>query len=157
MRLKLIIINHTFLLNINMTSSIRELLKRNNLPISTIKSREKSYRYINIGEARKLLSVFAEKDIECKETKFLEALLNGNVRFERVRSTKRQKNDEPLFDITVPGDENFVANGFIVHNSTFRLYLRKGKEEKRIARMVDSPNLPEGECVFKVTREGIKD
>jgi RecA/RadA recombinase len=56
------------------------------------------------------------------------------------------------------GDPTKPIGGHVLaHSSTFRLYLRKGKEEKRIARMVDSPNLPEGECVFKVTREGIKD
>jgi len=35
--------------------------------------------------------------------------------------------------------------------------LRKSSGEKRIARMMDSPNLPPGECVFKVTPEGIRD
>jgi DNA repair protein RadA len=43
------------------------------------------------------------------------------------------------------------------HTSTFRLYLRKSKGEKRIARLVDSPNLPDGEAVFSVTMEGLKD
>jgi hypothetical protein len=37
------------------------------------------------------------------------------------------------------------------------VYLRKGKETKRIARMVDSPNLPEGEAIFRVMPEGIDD
>ena len=38
-----------------------------------------------------------------------------------------------------------------------RIYLRRGKEGTRIARMVDAPNLPEAEAVFMVTPEGIKD
>jgi DNA repair protein RadA len=37
------------------------------------------------------------------------------------------------------------------------LYLRKSKGDKRIARLVDSPNLPEGEAIFSVTTEGLKD
>jgi DNA repair protein RadA len=37
------------------------------------------------------------------------------------------------------------------------MYLRKSKGEKRIARLVDSPNLPDGEAVFSVTTPGIKD
>ena len=43
------------------------------------------------------------------------------------------------------------------HTDTFRLCLRKSKGEKRIAKLVDSPNLPDGEAVFTVTTEGVKD
>ncbi len=137
--------------------SARELLKMHNLPISMVPIKEKSYRNVNMSEAKELIRVFNEKGIVCKEIKFLQTLLAGDVRFEYVRSVKKMKNDEPLFDITVPVHENFVVNGFVAHNSTYRLYLRKGKDEKRIARLVDSPNLPEGECVFRVTSEGLCD
>ncbi|MEM7822865.1 MAG: DNA repair and recombination protein RadA, partial [Candidatus Aenigmatarchaeota archaeon] len=34
---------------------------------------------------------------------------------------------------------------------------RKSKEDKRIAKLIDSPYLPEGEAIFRVTSEGIKD
>ena len=43
------------------------------------------------------------------------------------------------------------------HATSFRLYLRKSKEDKRIARLVDSPSMPEGEAIFKVTEKGIED
>lgn len=56
------------------------------------------------------------------------------------------------------GDPTKPIGGHIVgHAATFRLYLRKSKGEKRIARLVDSPNLPEGEAIFSVTMEGLKD
>lgn len=56
------------------------------------------------------------------------------------------------------GDPTRPIGGHIVgHTATFRLYLRKGKAGKRIARLIDSPNLPEGEAVFSVTEDGIKD
>ena len=56
------------------------------------------------------------------------------------------------------GDPTRPIGGHIVgHASTFRIYLRKGKAGKRVARLVDSPNLPEGEAVFMVTEDGIKD
>ena len=56
------------------------------------------------------------------------------------------------------GDPTKPIGGHIVgHTATFRLYLRKSKGEKRIARLVDSPNLPEGEAIFSVTMEGLKD
>ncbi len=56
------------------------------------------------------------------------------------------------------GDPTTPIGGHIVgHASAYRVYLRKGKAEKRIARLVDSPCMPEGECVFKVTENGIED
>jgi DNA repair protein RadA len=56
------------------------------------------------------------------------------------------------------GDPTRPIGGHIVgHASTFRIYLRKGKSGKRVARLVDSPNLPEGEAVFMITEDGVKD
>jgi DNA repair protein RadA len=56
------------------------------------------------------------------------------------------------------GDPTKPVGGHVLgHTATFRLYLRKSKGEKRIARLVDSPNLPDGEAVFSVTTEGLKD
>ncbi len=56
------------------------------------------------------------------------------------------------------GDPTTPIGGHIVgHKSTYRVYLRKGQGEKRIARLVDSPCLPDGECVFKVTERGLED
>ncbi|MBC7110244.1 MAG: repair protein RadA [Archaeoglobi archaeon] len=56
------------------------------------------------------------------------------------------------------GDPTKPIGGHILaHTATFRIYLRKSKGEKRIARLVDSPCLPEGEAVFSVTEEGIRD
>ena len=55
------------------------------------------------------------------------------------------------------GDPTKPIGGNIVgHSATFRLYLRKSKAGKRIARLVDSPNLPEGEATFMVETAGIK-
>ncbi|HDL15765.1 MAG TPA: DNA repair and recombination protein RadA, partial [Euryarchaeota archaeon] len=55
-------------------------------------------------------------------------------------------------------DPTTPIGGHIVgHCSTFRVYLRKSKGGKRIARLIDSPNLPEGEAIFTVTKEGIRD
>ncbi|HOT06168.1 MAG: DNA repair and recombination protein RadA [Methanosaeta sp. PtaB.Bin039] len=56
------------------------------------------------------------------------------------------------------GDPTKPVGGHVLgHTATFRLYLRKSKGEKRIARLVDSPNLPDGEAVFSVTTEGLRD
>ncbi|MBD3229202.1 MAG: DNA repair and recombination protein RadA [Candidatus Lokiarchaeota archaeon] len=53
---------------------------------------------------------------------------------------------------TKPTGGNVVA-----HASTYRLYLRKSKGNKRVAKLVDSPCLPEGEAVFSITGNGIED
>ncbi len=50
-----------------------------------------------------------------------------------------------------------VGGNIIAHAATTRLYMRKSKEDKRIVRLVDSPNMPEGEAVIKITESGIKD
>ena len=56
------------------------------------------------------------------------------------------------------GDPTSPIGGHILgHQATFRLYLRKSKGEKRIARLIDSPSLPEGECVFIVNEKGVRD
>jgi DNA repair protein RadA len=56
------------------------------------------------------------------------------------------------------GDPTRAIGGHILgHTSTFRLYLRKSKGNRRIARLIDSPNLPEGEAVITVTEDGIRD
>ncbi len=50
-----------------------------------------------------------------------------------------------------------IGGNILAHASTYRIYLRKGRGDKRVARMIDSPCLPEGECVFKIIGEGIRD
>lgn len=56
------------------------------------------------------------------------------------------------------GDPTSPIGGNIVgHASTFRMYLRRAKQGSRVAKLIDSPNLPDGECIYFVTEEGIKD
>jgi DNA repair protein RadA len=51
-----------------------------------------------------------------------------------------------------------AAGGNVVaHGSTIRVYLRKGKGEQRVAKVVDAPHLPEGEAVFSIVENGITD
>ena len=56
------------------------------------------------------------------------------------------------------GDPTVAIGGNIVgHASTYRIYLRRGKQGSRVAKMIDAPNLPENEVVFYLTEGGIKD
>ncbi len=56
------------------------------------------------------------------------------------------------------GNPNKPAGGNILaHGSTYRIWLRKSKESRRIARIIDSPMHAETECLFAVTTNGIID
>ncbi len=56
------------------------------------------------------------------------------------------------------GDPTAAIGGNIVaHNSTTRLYLRRGKANTRVCKLVDSPHLPDGEAVWMVADDGIID
>ncbi|MCK5609814.1 DNA repair and recombination protein RadA, partial [Candidatus Pacearchaeota archaeon] len=56
------------------------------------------------------------------------------------------------------GDPITAIGGNIVgHASTYRMYLRRGKQGSRVGKLIDSPNLPDNECVFFVTNDGVVD
>jgi len=57
------------------------------------------------------------------------------------------------------GDPIRPTGGHVLgHASTHRVLLRKAsKEPRRIARMLDSPYIPEGECRFIISEKGIED
>ncbi len=56
------------------------------------------------------------------------------------------------------GDPTTAIGGHIVgHASTYRIYLRRGKKSSRVAKMIDSPNLPDNETVFFVSEKGLID
>lgn len=56
------------------------------------------------------------------------------------------------------GDPTAAIGGNIVaHNSTTRLYFRRGKANTRVCKLVDSPHLPDGEAVWQIADEGIID
>lgn len=56
------------------------------------------------------------------------------------------------------GDPTTAIGGHIVgHASTYRIYLRRGKKDSRVAKLIDSPNLPDNETIFFVTSAGIVD
>lgn len=56
------------------------------------------------------------------------------------------------------GDPTDAIGGNVVkHASKTRVYLRKSSGSKRIAKLVDSPSLPDGEAVYQVTENGITD
>jgi DNA repair protein RadA len=56
------------------------------------------------------------------------------------------------------GDPTTAVGGNIVaHASTYRMYLRRSKKDTRVAKLIDSPNLPDNETVFQVETDGLHD
>ena len=63
-----------------------------------------------------------------------------------------QSNPDAFFgDPTKP-----IGGNILGHTSTFRIYLRKSKGDKRIVRLVDAPNLADGEAVMRIEGAGLK-
>lgn len=61
--------------------------------------------------------------------------------------------DAPRFAPTI-----MAAGGAIVsHATTYRLYIRKGKGERRIIKVIDARNLPQNEVVIALTSQGMED
>jgi len=50
-----------------------------------------------------------------------------------------------------------IGGNVLAHLCQYRLYLRRSKETRRIAKLVDSPHLPDGEALFRCETEGIGD
>ncbi|MCD6341006.1 MAG: DNA repair and recombination protein RadA [Desulfurococcales archaeon] len=56
------------------------------------------------------------------------------------------------------GDPTTAVGGHVLaHAPGVRVQLRRGRGNRRIARVVDAPHLPESEAVFVITEEGIRD
>lgn len=76
----------------------------------------------------------------------------------KVVRTEFLKEFTEVYDLTIDKTHNFaLAAGIFVHNSTYRMYLRRGKKDSRVAKLIDSPNLPDNEAIFFLTKGGIKD
>lgn len=88
---------------------------------------------------------------------FLITLAASNLRWEQVHKITIENTQKTFYDFGAETMENYLANGFCVHNSQTRLYLRRGKGGTRVAKLVDSPHLPDGEACFTITEEGIID
>jgi DNA repair protein RadA len=59
---------------------------------------------------------------------------------------------------TMYGDPNKPTGGHVMaHACTHRVYLRKGRQNTRLARVIDSPSLPEEKIRFAITAAGVVD
>jgi DNA repair protein RadA len=125
-----------------------EIIEKNNIKLIVIDSLTSHFRADYVGRG-------ALGERQQKLNKHVHMLQKMAEKYNLAVYVTNQVMDNPgiLFgDPTTP-----IGGHVLAHMSTYRLYVRKSKDDKRIARLVDSPNLPEGEAVFKVTPKGIVD
>jgi DNA repair protein RadA len=90
--------------------------------------------------------------------------LNGHIH-DLLRISETYDNMAVLFTNQVSAKpDTFYGNpltatggNIVAHGATIRIFLRKGKGEQRVAKVIDAPNLPEEDAVFSITEDGIKD
>ncbi len=125
-----------------------DVIKQHNIKLIVIDSLTSHFRADYIGRG-------ALGERQQKLNKHVHTLQKLAEKYNLAVYVTNQVMDNPgiLFgDPTTP-----IGGHVLAHMSTYRLYVRKSKGDKRIARLVDSPNLPEGEAVFTVTSKGIGD
>lgn len=82
----------------------------------------------------------------------LKTLTNSHNAAAIVANQVQSNPDSYFGDPTDP-----VGGNILGHTSTFRIYLRNSKENKRVVKLVNAPNLPDREAVARITNDGLKD
>ncbi|MGQ9460837.1 MAG: DNA repair and recombination protein RadA [Candidatus Bathyarchaeaceae archaeon] len=126
------------------------VIKENNIRLVIVDSLTSHFRSEYLGR-----EMLAER--QQKLNKHLHKLIRLARAFNAVAVVTNQVMAKP--DVFFGGDAVHPVGGHIVaHTSHTRIYLRKSaRGPVRIARLVSSPYLPEGERVFKITENGIED
>ncbi|MCR4368981.1 MAG: DNA repair and recombination protein RadA [archaeon] len=125
-----------------------ELVKEKNIKLLIVDSLTSQFRSEFIGRG-----TLAERQQKLnKHMRALQKIAEMNNIVVLVTNQVMERPDIMFGDPTAPIGGNVVA-----HASKTRLYLRKSKEDKRVAKLVDSPSLPDGEAIYRVTEQGIVD
>jgi len=125
-----------------------EMVKEKNIKLVIVDSLTSQFRSEFVGRG-----TLAERQQKLnKHMRALQKLAEMNNIVVLVTNQVMERPDIMFGDPTAPIGGNIVA-----HASKTRLYLRKSKEDKRVAKLVDSPSLPDGEAIYRVTENGIED
>ena len=95
-----------------------------------------------LGPRQQLLNMHLHQILQLVDTYGIAAIVTNQV---------QAKPDVFFGNPTIPAGGNILA-----HGCTYRVYLRKGKGETRVAKMIDAPGLPESEAAFKISEKGIE-
>jgi DNA repair protein RadA len=133
-----------------LAEKVEELINQENLPVKVIivDSLTAHFRAEFIG--RGTLSVRQQK-----LNKHMHQLLKLADTFNAVVYVTHQVMAKP--DVFFGDPTQAIGGHVVAHASTFRIYLRKGKKGSRVAKLIDAPNLPDGECNFVVEEHGLRD
>jgi DNA repair protein RadA len=124
------------------------LCKQNNVKLVIVDSMISHFRgeYIgreSLSERQQRLNKYLHKLVRLAEAYNLAVVVTNQL----------QANPAAFF-----GDSNRPAGGNIMaHACTHRIFLRKGSKGVRIAKVIDSPCLPERTASFLITEKGIVD
>ncbi|MFP3984687.1 MAG: DNA repair and recombination protein RadA [Candidatus Bathyarchaeia archaeon] len=126
-----------------------KIIKENNIRLIIIDSLTSHFRSEYVG--RETLALRQQK-----LNKHMHKLIRLARAFNAVAVVTNQVMSKP--DVFF-GDSVHPIGGHIVgHTSHTRLYLRKAARGPiRIARLVSSPYLPDGECTFRITQNGLEE
>ncbi|MCS7120706.1 MAG: DNA repair and recombination protein RadA [Nitrososphaerota archaeon] len=128
--------------------SLFSLCPQNNIKLIVVDSMISHFRgeYLgreNLAERQQKLNQYLHKILRLSEAFNVAVVITNQV----------QANPSTFF-----GDPNRPAGGNIMaHACTHRVYLRKGSKGVRVARVIDSPYLPENSARFIITEKGIED
>jgi len=126
-----------------------KVVKENGIRLIIIDSLTSHFRSEYLGR-----EMLAER--QQKINKHLHKLIRLARAFNAVAVVTNQVMAKP--DVFFGDSVHPVGGHIVAHTSHTRIYLRKSaRGPVRIARLVSSPYLPEGERVFKITENGIED
>ena len=126
-----------------------KVVKDNNIRLIVIDSLTAHFRSEYLGR-----EMLAER--QQKLNKHMHRLIRLARAFNAVAIVTNQVMAKP--DVFFGDAVHPVGGHIVAHTSHTRVYLRKSSRgPTRIARLVSSPYLPEGERVFKITENGVED
>jgi len=126
-----------------------KVIKENNVRLIIVDSLTSHFRSEYLG--REVLAARQQK-----LNKHLHKLIRLARAFNAVAVVTNQVMAKP--DVFFGNVVHPIGGHIVAHTSHTRIFLRKSSRGPvRIARLVSSPYLPEGEAVFKVTTNGIED
>lgn len=126
-----------------------KIIKENNIRLIVVDSLTAHFRSEYLGR-----EMLAER--QQKLNKHMHRLIRLARAFNAVAVVTNQVMSRP--DVFFGDSVQPVGGHIVAHTSHTRVYLRKSSRGSlRIARLVSSPYLPEGERVFKITEGGVED
>jgi len=126
-----------------------EIVKENNIRLIIVDSLTSHFRSEYLGR-----EMLAER--QQKLNKHMHKLIRLARAFNAVAVVTNQVMAKP--DVFFGEAVHPIGGHIVAHTSHTRVFLRKSaRGPVRIARLVSSPYLPEGEGVFKITEHGIED